>query len=193
MTDKAPRAEEAPRVRLRDPAAARRAAARPEHRRPRGADLPDDQLRVRGPGIGGGLLQPAGVREQARRTAGAGSDTTWAGRARRRRGQHTLQEFPRHCAMLLVRTGDGVAELHENFADLFYVLDGRAALVTGGVVAGAQSVGPGETRGSGIEGGARQELRTGDVAHVPAGLPHQMLVAAGQTVTCLVMKIQEKP
>jgi quercetin dioxygenase-like cupin family protein len=50
---------------------------------------------------------------------------------------------------------------------------------------------PGETRGSSIEGGKRQELRAGDVAHVPAGLPHQMLVAGEQTVTCLVMKVQE--
>jgi mannose-6-phosphate isomerase-like protein (cupin superfamily) len=104
----------------------------------------------------------------------------------------TLREYPSHCAMLLFRSRDGVAEVHENFADLFYVLDGRAAFITGGVVVGAESVGPGETRGSSVEGGARQELRGGDVAHVPAGLPHQMLVAAGQTVTCLVMKIQEK-
>jgi mannose-6-phosphate isomerase-like protein (cupin superfamily) len=125
------------------------------------------------------LERAATLREQAEQGDGAASVT--------------LREFPRHCAMLLVRTGDGVAELHENFADLFCVLDGSSALVTGGLVAEAVSVGPGETRGSRIEGGARQELRTGDVAHVPAGLPHQMLVAAGQTVTCLVMKIQEKP
>ena len=125
------------------------------------------------------LERAAALRGQAERADGAASIT--------------LQEFPRHCAMLLVRTGDGLAEQHENFADLFYVLDGRAALKTGGVVAGAQSAGPGETRGSGIEGGTRQELRAGNVAHVPAGLPHQMLVADGQTITCLVMKIQEKP
>ncbi|MFZ1087131.1 MAG: hypothetical protein WAN35_19380 [Terracidiphilus sp.] len=125
------------------------------------------------------LERAAALREQAERGDGAAS--------------LTLQEFPRHCAMLLVRTGDGLAELHENFADLFYVLDGSAALVTGGVVAEAHSIGPGETRGSAVEGGARQQLRAGDVAHVPAGLPHQMLVASGQTVTCLVMKIQEKP
>jgi mannose-6-phosphate isomerase-like protein (cupin superfamily) len=105
----------------------------------------------------------------------------------------TLREFPRHCAMLLVRTGDGLAEVHENFADLFYVLDGSAALVTGGVVADARGIGPGETRGSSVAGGARQELREGDVAHVPAGLPHQMVVEAGQTIACLVMKLREKP
>jgi len=103
----------------------------------------------------------------------------------------TLKEYPRHCAMLSFRSRDGEAEVHENFADVFYVLEGRATLVTGGMVAGARLTKPGETRGTSIEGGVRQELRAGDVAHVPAGLPHQMLVAGEQTVTCLVMKVQE--
>jgi len=125
------------------------------------------------------LERAAALREQAELGGGAASVT--------------LDEFPRHCAMLLVRTADGIAELHENFADLFHVLDGSAALVTGGVIADAVYLASGEMRGTLIEGGARQELRVGDVAHIPAGLPHQMLVVAGQTVTCLVMKIQEKP
>lgn len=103
----------------------------------------------------------------------------------------TLRQYPRHCAMLLVRTRDGGAEVHENFADLFYVLEGRATLVTGGTVSGASAIGPGEVRGSSVEGGRLQELRAGDVAHVPAGTPHQMLVAGDKPVTCLVMKIQE--
>ncbi len=103
----------------------------------------------------------------------------------------TLKEYPRHCAMLSFRSRDGEAEIHENFADFFYVLEGRATLVTGGTVAGARLIKPGETRGASIKGGVRQELRAGDVAHVPAGLPHQMLVAGEQTVTCLVLKVQE--
>jgi mannose-6-phosphate isomerase-like protein (cupin superfamily) len=105
----------------------------------------------------------------------------------------TLKEYPRHCAMLSFRSRDGEAEVHENFADVFYVLDGRATLVTGGTVAGARLTKPGETRGDSVVGGARQELRAGDVAHVPAGLPHQMLVAGEQTITCLVLKVQENP
>jgi mannose-6-phosphate isomerase-like protein (cupin superfamily) len=105
----------------------------------------------------------------------------------------TLKEYPRHCAMLSFRSRDGEAEIHENFADVFYVLEGRATLVTGGTVTGARMIKPGETRGDSIEGGARQEMRAGDVAHVPAGLPHQMLVAGEQTVTCLVVKVEEKP
>ena len=105
----------------------------------------------------------------------------------------TLREYPGHCAMLLFRSRDGAAEEHENFADVFYVLDGHATLVTSGAVAGAASIGPGEIRGSSVEGGRRQELRAGDVAHVPAGLPHQMLLRGEQTLTCLVMKVRETP
>ena len=105
----------------------------------------------------------------------------------------TLREYPGHCAMLLFRSRDGAAEVHENFADVFYVLDGHATLVTSGAVAGAASIGPGEIRGSSVEGGRRQELRAGDVAHVPAGLPHQMLLRGEQTLTCLVMKVRENP
>jgi mannose-6-phosphate isomerase-like protein (cupin superfamily) len=95
--------------------------------------------------------------------------------------------------MLSVRCRDGVAEVHENFADIFFVLDGHATLVTGGKIVGAKQVGPGEVRGSAVEGGTRHELRAGDVAHVPAGEPHQMRVASDKTVACLVFKIQENP
>ena len=103
----------------------------------------------------------------------------------------TLHEYPQHATMLSFRARDGEAELHENFADLFVVLDGRATLVTGGMVVGAKTIGPGEIRGTSIEGGVRQELRAGDVAHVPAGVPHQMLVAGDKTFTSFVMKIQQ--
>jgi mannose-6-phosphate isomerase-like protein (cupin superfamily) len=105
----------------------------------------------------------------------------------------TLKEYPQHATMLSFRARSGVAEVHERFADLFYVLDGRATLVTGGTVVGAQTVGPGELRGASIEGGVRQELRTGDLAHVPAGVPHQMLVPGDKTFTSFVVKIEQNP
>ena len=104
-----------------------------------------------------------------------------------------LKEYPQHAIHLLVRSRDGSAELHERFADLFFVIDGRAALVTGGTVADAKTIAPGEIRGSSVQGGVRQDLRAGDVAHVPAGLPHQMLVTGDKFVTCLVVKIEQDP
>ena len=103
----------------------------------------------------------------------------------------TLKEYPQHYAMLSFRSRDGEAELHEKLADLFCVLAGKATLVTGGVLNGARTIAPGETRGVSIEGGTRQTLRAGDVAHVPAGTPHQMLVKVEDTFTALVMKVQE--
>ena len=102
-----------------------------------------------------------------------------------------LKDYPQHAVHLLVRNRSGIAEQHEKFADVFFVLEGRAALVTGGSIANARTIAPGETRGDSVDGGARQELRSGDVAHVPAGLPHQMIVTGDTSVTCLVLKIQQ--
>jgi mannose-6-phosphate isomerase-like protein (cupin superfamily) len=102
-----------------------------------------------------------------------------------------LREYAQHAIHLLVRSRSGGAELHEKFADVFFVLEGRAALVTGGTIAKAKVIGSGEIRGDSVDGGALQELRAGDVAHVPAGLPHQMVVAGDKSITCLVLKIQQ--
>jgi len=103
----------------------------------------------------------------------------------------TLREYSQHTAMLSFRGRDSEAEVHQNHANLFCVLAGSATLVTGGIVMRARAVAPGETCGDSIEGGMRQELKAGDIAHVPAAVPHQMLVAGEETVTCFVMKIKE--
>jgi mannose-6-phosphate isomerase-like protein (cupin superfamily) len=104
----------------------------------------------------------------------------------------TLEKYPHHYTMLSFRSHDGGGELHENFADMFVVLEGHATLLTGGEVADAKTTAPGEIRGTGVKGGASQELQTGDIVHIPAGTPHQMLVRAGQTITYFVVKTQEK-
>lgn len=103
----------------------------------------------------------------------------------------TLQQYKRHAMQLSVRCRDGVAEQHARHADLFIVVEGNAVLVTGGTIVGAQSVGPCEVRGSHVEGGQRRQLCAGDVAHVPAGMPHQMLVPGDRRFTALVLKIEE--
>ena len=103
----------------------------------------------------------------------------------------TLKEYPQHFAMLSFRSRSGEVEVHERFADLFCVLAGGGTLITGGVVEGAHLVRHGEMRGDSIEGGTKQRLRAGDVVHVPAGTPHQMLLTGDETITSLVMKVQE--
>jgi mannose-6-phosphate isomerase-like protein (cupin superfamily) len=103
----------------------------------------------------------------------------------------TLHEFPQHYAMLSFRDRGGEADTHENFADLFVVVAGVATLITGGTIVGAHTVKPGEIRGSAIEGGTSQQIRAGDIIHIPAGTPHQTMVSSEITFTNFVMKIQE--
>jgi len=66
----------------------------------------------------------------------------------------------------------GVVEVHTQDTDLFYVLAGSATLVTGGTVIGGKETGPGELRGSDIEGGESRKIAKGDIVVIPAGTPH---------------------
>jgi mannose-6-phosphate isomerase-like protein (cupin superfamily) len=106
-------------------------------------------------------------------------------------GSETLEKYPHHYTMLAFRQKSGGGELHQNFADMFVILEGHATVVTGGSVADQKTVSPGEIRGKSVEGGARQEVKAGDVVHIPAGMPHQTLVADGETVTYFVVKAEE--
>ena len=65
-----------------------------------------------------------------------------------------------------------VAEVHDNEADLFYVVDGRATQVLGGRVIDGKPTGPGQIRGPRTEGGRTYQLSKGDVMWVPAGTAH---------------------
>jgi len=70
------------------------------------------------------------------------------------------------------REKPGMAEIHTKDADIVYVLDGAATLVTGGKAIDAKVTEPDELRGSAIEGGEAKELKKGDVMIIPAGVPH---------------------
>jgi mannose-6-phosphate isomerase-like protein (cupin superfamily) len=71
------------------------------------------------------------------------------------------------------------ASVHDKDAELFYMIDGTATLVTGGkLVEGAKD---GDNwRGKGIEGGKSQKMSKGDFMMVPAGVPHWFTNIEGQ-------------
>jgi mannose-6-phosphate isomerase-like protein (cupin superfamily) len=104
----------------------------------------------------------------------------------------TLDKYPRHFTMLAFRSRSGGGELHQNYADLFYIVDGGATIVSGGEVQDPKTTAPGEIRGAAVTGGTRREVKAGDIVHIPAGVPHQMILPARGTVTYFVVKIQEK-
>lgn len=70
------------------------------------------------------------------------------------------------------REGPGEAEVHAGETDVMFFQEGGAQLVTGGAVTAPRTIGPGETRGSGIEGGLERSVGPGDVMVIPRGVPH---------------------
>ena len=103
-----------------------------------------------------------------------------------------IASYPNHYALMAHREGDGEAELHEKMADLFVVQSGEGTLVVGGTVPGGKTTAPGEIRGPSIQGGEHKKLGPGDVVHIPANVPHQVLVAPGKQFTYFVMKVEAK-
>jgi len=104
----------------------------------------------------------------------------------------TLDDYANDYTVLVVRTHTGDAERHQFFADQIVINKGTITLVTGGTMQGEHPNNgpgrPGETLGSGIEGGKEVVLQAGDIVHIPAGIPHWVKVAPGTTTIYLVFK-----
>jgi mannose-6-phosphate isomerase-like protein (cupin superfamily) len=91
-------------------------------------------------------------------------------------GADRVATWGNHGLLLVHRAGDGAAEVHNTQVDVMTVVSGEGTLIIGGKMVDAKPSGPNEIRGTSIEGGVRKEMAPGDVFHIPAGLPHQMLV-----------------
>jgi mannose-6-phosphate isomerase-like protein (cupin superfamily) len=70
------------------------------------------------------------------------------------------------------RAAVGPAAVHEKEAEMFYVVDGSATLVTGGKLTKESRVNAENLTGSGIEGGTQQNIAKGDFILVPENTPH---------------------
>lgn len=99
-----------------------------------------------------------------------------------------LERYGNHYTMLAQREATGSSELHEHEADIFVIESGKATIVTGGKLVSPHTQKDGEIRGSGIDGGERHALETGDIIHIPAGVPHQLLVEE-KPFTYFVVKV----
>jgi mannose-6-phosphate isomerase-like protein (cupin superfamily) len=101
----------------------------------------------------------------------------------------TLEKYPGHYTMLTARTKSGGAEMHADWNDIFFILDGEATEVTGGTIVDPKEVSPGETRGTKVEGGTPTPMRKGDIIHIVPNTPHQTVLAPGKTFTYYVIKV----
>ena len=64
------------------------------------------------------------------------------------------------------------AAVHEREAELFYVLDGSATIVTGGKLAEEKRTNAENLSGTGITGGTSRHVAKGDFIMVPENTPH---------------------
>jgi mannose-6-phosphate isomerase-like protein (cupin superfamily) len=102
-----------------------------------------------------------------------------------------LDEYPNHYTMVALREKSGGAEVHENYADFLFIVRGKATLLTGGTVVDAKTTSPGEIKGSSVRDGTSTALSEGDVVHIPANVPHQMVLPDHGELIYFVIKVKE--
>jgi mannose-6-phosphate isomerase-like protein (cupin superfamily) len=89
------------------------------------------------------------------------------------------------------RASVGNSAVHETEAELFYVIDGSATLVTGGKLTDATRNGANLT-GKAIEGGSSRKVAKGDFIMVPEGVPHWFSAIDG-TVVLMSLHLPHTP
>jgi mannose-6-phosphate isomerase-like protein (cupin superfamily) len=105
----------------------------------------------------------------------------------------TLQKYGVDYTMLAFRSKSGGGEVHEKFADIFIVMEGKATLLSGGELENPATSSPGELHGNSVLHPAQTTtLEKGDIVHIPANTPHQMLLPKDGTITYFVVKVKEK-
>jgi mannose-6-phosphate isomerase-like protein (cupin superfamily) len=103
----------------------------------------------------------------------------------------TLTRYGNHLTMLAHREKTGSSELHEKVNDIFVIVDGDCSLLTGGKIANPKTTATNEIRGTGIQGGTSRKMGVGDIVHISAGVPHQVVLAPGHHITYFVVKVDQ--
>ena len=90
---------------------------------------------------------------------------------------------------VLRRTAPALAEVHKEWTDIWYVIDGKGTLVTGGSLTEVTEPNPGELRGRGVSGGTERQIGKGDVLRIPNGVPHWISKIDGPEIVYMVVKV----
>ena len=97
-------------------------------------------------------------------------------KAERKDNQPTVAERILHLApynaSLEYRSAVGPASVHELEAEMFYVIDGSATMITGGTLVNEKRTNAENLSGTGIEGGDSRTVAKGDFIIVPEKTPH---------------------
>ena len=106
---------------------------------------------------------------------------------------HAAVGDPAARSIVVRRDRPGLVEVHDGLNDVVVAQAGAAVLLAGGRAEGLRQTEAGEWRGGTIVGGERRNLGPGDVAWIPAGVPHQLIVERGGSFTYVVVKTLKAP
>jgi len=95
--------------------------------------------------------------------------------------ERILQLAP-YNANLEYRASVGNAAVHEKEAEVFFVIDGSATMVTGGKLVNETRPNPANLNGTAIEGGETRHVSKGDFIIVPENTPHWFSAIDGAIV-----------
>jgi mannose-6-phosphate isomerase-like protein (cupin superfamily) len=87
------------------------------------------------------------------------------------------------------KEGTAESEIHDHLAEFQIIRNGEGTMMLGGKVVNAKTTGPGETRGTTLEGATAQPLRAGDLLYIPAGMPHHTVVDRTKSQDKLIVKV----
>lgn len=102
-----------------------------------------------------------------------------------------LQKASGHFGELVARVKTGGAEMHNDWDDVFIILDGEATEIIGGTIVDPKDTGAGETRGTKVDGGTPTPMHKGDIIQIAARTPHQLIVPPGKSFAYYVVKVQQ--
>ncbi len=91
-------------------------------------------------------------------------------------------------ANLEYRASVGPAAVHEKEAEVFYVIDGSATMITGGRLVDEKRTNAENLAGTAIQGGMRRVVAKGDFIIVPENTPHWFSAIEG-TITLMTLHV----
>jgi mannose-6-phosphate isomerase-like protein (cupin superfamily) len=91
------------------------------------------------------------------------------------------------------RVAVGNAAVHEHDAELFYVIEGTATIVTGGQLVNPMRTNAENLTGTGVTGGTMQRVTKGDFVLVPDGSPHWFSVFETTPVVLMSLHLPRPP
>ena len=92
--------------------------------------------------------------------------------------------------MMQLRTVASDVEEHSRWDDLIIVRSGSGSVDVGPRTKGARFMAAGELRGGTIVAPSRLELRVGDIARIPAGIPHAFVPNGPEPWEFLLVKVR---